>query len=72
MKEWILILNLLGQDHTTGEIDWREAARVEGITFQTCVTELVELVAMFEENRIQHDVYCTTKERGEREPGQRY
>lgn len=71
MKEWILILNLLGQDHVTNEIDWHEAARVDNITLQTCVEELVTLVVMFEENGIQHDVYCTTKERGEREPGQK-
>jgi len=56
--KWILILKLLGQDHETGEIDWHEAVRVENLTFQVCIEELVSMVHMFEENSIQHDVYC--------------
>jgi hypothetical protein len=56
--KWILILKLLGQDHETGEIDWHEAARIENLTFEVCAGELVELVNMFQENGIEHDVYC--------------
>ena len=56
--KWILILKLLGQDHETGEIDWREAVRIEKLTFQVCIEELVELVDMFQNEGIQHDVYC--------------
>ena len=58
MTKWILILKLLGQDHETGEIDWREAARLENLTFQVCIEELVNLVDMFQNEGIQHDVYC--------------
>ena len=58
MVKWVLILKLLGQDHETGEIDWREAVRVENLTFQVCIEELVTLVHMFQMEGIQHDVYC--------------
>jgi hypothetical protein len=58
MGKWILILKLLGQDHETGEIDWKEAARLENLTFQVCIEELVELVHMFQMENIEHDVYC--------------
>ena len=56
--KWILVLKLLGQDHVTGEIDWKEAVRVEDLTFQVCIEQLVEMVNMFQEHGIQHDVYC--------------
>ena len=58
MSKWILILNLLGQDHVTGEIDWREAVRVENLTFEVCIEELVTMVHMFQMEGIEHDVYC--------------
>ena len=58
MIKWILILKLLGQDQVTGEVDWHEAARVENLTLQVCVTELVDLVNLFQESHIEHDVYC--------------
>jgi hypothetical protein len=58
VAKWILVLRLLGQDHETGEIDWKEAVRVENLTFQVCIEELVTLVHMFQMEGIQHDVYC--------------
>ena len=58
VAKWILILKLLGQDHETGEIDWHEAVRVDNLSFQVCIEELVTMVNMFQENGIQHDVYC--------------
>lgn len=58
MAKWILVLKLLGQDHETGEIDWKEAVRLENITFQVCIAELVDMVNLFQENNIEHEVYC--------------
>ena len=49
---------LLGQDQTTGEVEWHEAARIKNLTLQVCVTELVDLVNLFQESHIEHDVYC--------------
>jgi hypothetical protein len=63
MKEWILVLRLLGQDIETGEIDWHEAFRVSDISFQVCVEELVTILNTLEEKQIQHEIYCTTAER---------
>jgi len=58
VTKWILILKLLGQDHETGEIDWHEAVRVENLSFQTCIDELVTMVNIFQMEGIEHDVYC--------------
>lgn len=63
MKEWILILHLLGQDVDTGEIDWHEALRVDNITFETCVSNLVDIVNKLQDAGIDHEIYCTTLER---------
>ena len=49
MKEWILILKLLGQDVDTGEIDWHEAIRAENISLQVCVENLVEILNTLED-----------------------
>lgn len=56
--KWILVLKLLGQDHETGEIDWHEAIRIENLSFQVCVEELVNIVDTLQEQGIQHDVFC--------------
>jgi len=62
MKEWILILKLLGQDVDTGEIDWHEAIRAENISLQVCVENLVDILNTLQDEGIQHEVYCTTAE----------
>lgn len=56
--KYILILKLLGQDHITGEIEWHEAVRVENLSFQVCIAELVDMVHIFHENGIKHNIYC--------------
>ena len=58
MYKWIFVLKLLGQDHETGEIDWHEAVRSPPMSFQVCIENLVDTVNMFQEQGIQHDVYC--------------
>lgn len=63
MKEWILILKLLGQDHITDEFEWHEAIRLENITFQTCIEALVDTVNIMQDANLKHEVYCTTKAR---------
>jgi len=58
VSKWILILKLLAQDQATGELVWLEAVRVDNLTFQVCVEELVTMVEMFQQEGIQHDVFC--------------
>ena len=58
MSKWIFVLKLLAQDQTTGEIDWVEAVRVENLTFQVCIEELVTIVDTLQNEGIQHDVFC--------------
>jgi hypothetical protein len=58
MVKWIFILRLLGQDIETGEIDWHEAARVENLSFQICIENVVETTATLSDAGIQHQVFC--------------
>lgn len=58
MSKWILILKLLAQDQVTGDIVWIEAIRVDNLTFQVCIEELVTMVNMFQNEGIEHDIYC--------------
>jgi len=56
--KYIFILKLLAQDPSTGEIFWDEAIRVENLTFQVCIENLVDVVDTLQNEGIQHDVYC--------------
>ena len=56
--KYIYILKLLAQDPATGDIFWDEAVRVEDITFQVCIENLVDTVNTLQDAGIQHDVYC--------------
>lgn len=58
MSKWIFILRLLGSDLETGEIAWHEEVRVENISFQVCIENLVDTVNFLQEAGIQHEVYC--------------
>jgi hypothetical protein len=56
--KYVFVLMLLGQDHETGEIDWREAVRSKPISFQVCIENVVETTNTLTYGGIEHRVYC--------------
>lgn len=60
--KYVFVLMLLGQDHETGEIDWREAVRSSPVSFQVCIENLVDTVNTFTYGHIEHKVWCEPAE----------
>ena len=56
--KYIFVLKLLGSDIETGEIEWHEAVRVENLTFQVCIENVVDTVNVLQEAGIRHEVFC--------------
>ncbi len=56
--KYVFVLMLLGQDHETGEIDWREAVRSHPISFQVCIENVVGTVNRLTYGHIRHKVWC--------------
>ena len=56
--KYIFVLKLLVLDPASGELFLDEVARVEDLSFQTCVENVVYVVNTFDEAGLRYEVYC--------------